>query len=117
MPYFEGRDLALIESLTYNPDLEPYYDQMRGYLVWVDEICDVGMTSEGYKKLQDLLLARSFIHLGKPFSSFILDPTYLAEVWEKVLKSNFSWPGFNRLELSTKDMDFLLKSQEEEFEI
>jgi hypothetical protein len=76
--YFDGQDLVLIQSLVYNPALDPYYDFMKDCLIWEDERCELGLTPSAYEKLCDLWIARSFIHLDRPFSSHSLDPNLAA---------------------------------------
>ena len=115
-PIFVGNDLKLIESLVYNPDLEPGYEHIKACLGWSDEVID-GLTPEGYQNLCDLLIARSFIHRSLPFSSYRLDPLYFADFWERALKQGFSWPGFKRLVLSEKDQAFYDKMRVETADI
>ena len=112
MSYFWGNDLKLIEALVYNPNLEPSFDVMRDALVWNDERAD-GLTPEGYEKLCDLWIARSYIHRGIPFSESELDPEYFGRVWSEATKQGFKWPGFNRLHLSKQDREYYEKSLRE----
>lgn len=113
MSYFTADELKLIQSLTYNPKLMPYYDAAKDCLIWEDERCDIGLSSLGYEKLCDLWIARSFVHLNKPFSTHPLDPNYFREVWKSALSSNFDWPGFKRLELSERDKKYFLRERQE----
>jgi hypothetical protein len=101
-PIFKGNDLRLIESLAYDPSLEPTYSPMRNHLMWSDEMPD-GLTPEGYETLCDLWIARSFVQRGLDFSEHPLDPSYISEFWERALAQNFKWPGFSRLNLSSSD--------------
>jgi hypothetical protein len=105
MVYFSGRDLRLIESLTYEPTSEPSYDLIKDALIWDDERPH-GLTPDGYEKLCDLWIARSFLHKRIPFSSWKLDPIFFENVWSEAIEQGFSWPGFNRLELSEKDKQY-----------
>ena len=102
MSYFSGKDLVLIESLVYQPDLTPTYDVMRDALTWSDEYPE-GLSYEGQEKLVDLWAARSFLHKDMKFSDWKLDPKYFGMVWEEATRQGFSWPGFKRLKLTPKD--------------
>jgi hypothetical protein len=102
---FTGRDLELIESLKYNPCLEPGYCHIKDCLAWEDERVD-GLTPDGYESLCDLWIARSFIHRNLDFSAYDLSPEYFRDIWERALKQGFKWPGFNRLILSETDKAF-----------
>ncbi|MGD9169432.1 MAG: hypothetical protein PVI97_05140 [Candidatus Thiodiazotropha sp.] len=113
MIYFKGRDLELIEKLEFNPDLEPSYDAIKNCLVWEDERPD-GLTPEGYELLSDLWIARSFIHRGIPFSTWVLDPDYYERVWKEATEAKFKWPGFNRLELRVKENKYYLQKMKEQ---
>jgi hypothetical protein len=103
--YFCGKDLEIIESLVYQPELKPAYDLMRDALIWADERPE-GLSREGYEKLIDLWAARSFIHKGTKFSDWTLDPEYFGKVWEEAISEEFEWPGFNRLKLSQQDEQY-----------
>lgn len=105
MTYFSRQDLELIEALTYDPVSEPSYDLIKDALIWEDERPN-GLTQDGYEKLCDLWIARSFIHKRIPFSSWKLDPTFFENVWSEAMRHGFSWPGFNRIELSEKDQKY-----------
>ena len=112
MAYFQDRDLELIEGLEFNPELEPSYDAIKNCLVWEDERPD-GLTSDGYEKLCDLWIARSFIHRGIPFSNWELDPEYFEHVWEEATQAKFKWPGFNRVKLTDREITYYLHQIEE----
>jgi hypothetical protein len=112
-PLFTGNDLSLIESLVYNPTLEPKFDGMRDCLFWADEEPD-GLTSDGYDTLIDLWAARSFLHKGRDFSTYKLSPDYFRLIWERALAQGFRWPGFNRLTLSDADRIFYDKHLKEQ---
>ena len=73
MSYFYGRDFKLIEALAYNPELQSTYDVTKDALVWDDERPD-GLSIDGYEKLCELWIARSFIHQKISFSSWKVDP-------------------------------------------
>ncbi|MGL5074230.1 MAG: hypothetical protein ACRDBG_00095, partial [Waterburya sp.] len=85
MSYFQGKDLELIESLVYNPDIKPSYDFMRDSLVWEDER-PLGLTPEGYEKLCDLWIVRAYIHREIPASDWGLDPKYFEDAWLEAIK-------------------------------
>jgi hypothetical protein len=104
--FFSGRDLQLIEALQYDPDLTPGFESIKSCLVWRDE-CPDGLTPDGYEKLSDLLVARSFIHQGRPFTSWKLAPELFGNVWSEANAANFRWPGFNRTTLSAADQEYL----------
>ena len=112
-PLFAERDLRLIESLDYDPALEPAYDFMRSCLVWTDERAD-NLTPAGYETLCDLWIARSFVHRGLDFSTHPLDPHYFKDVWERAFKQGVKWPGFNRLSLKPEDREYYEKMLQEE---
>jgi hypothetical protein len=112
MTYFCGKDLEIIESLVYQPELRPEYDLMRDALIWSDERPE-GLSREGYEKLIDLWAARSFIHKGKDFSDWPLDPEYFGQVWKEAISGGFQWPGFNRLNLSQQDEQYYKDKQQQ----
>ena len=114
MSYFQGKDLELIESLVYNPDIKPSYEFMKDCLVWEDERPD-GLTPEGYEKLCDLWIIRSYIHQKIAPPDWGLDPKYFQESWLKATKHNFKWPGFFRLKLSKHDEEYYKKQRFEAF--
>jgi hypothetical protein len=104
-PLFVGKDLELIESLVYDPNLAPSFDIMRGCLVWQDER-PAGLSPTGRESLIDLWCARSFLHQGRDFSEHRLDPEYFRKIWERALSQAFKWPGFNRLTLTEADKTY-----------
>lgn len=120
MSYFKGKNLELIESLVYNPNLKPSYEFIKNCLVWSDEVPD-GLTPEGYEKLIDLLIIRSFIHRQiSPSNWWILDSKdskYFQEVWSKAIQQNFKWPGMNRLKLTKSDQEYYKQQQKEALEM
>jgi len=113
MDYFNDNDLELIEELKFNSELLPSYDVMKNCLVWDDERPD-GLTPDGYEKLCDLWIARSFIHRDIPFSTWELDPEYFEQVWKDAMNAEFKWPGFNRLKLTEKEKVIYLKGMKEQ---
>jgi len=104
-PLFTGKDLKLIESLVFDPNLTPSFDIMRSCLVWQDER-PAGLSPTGSESLIDLWCARSFLHQGRDFSDHRLDPEYFRKIWERALRQDFQWPGFNRLTLTEADKVF-----------
>jgi len=112
MAYFTGKDLELIEKLEFNSELVPSYDVIKNCLIWDDERPD-GLTPDGYEKLCDLWIARSFIHREIPFSTWSLDPEYFDRIWKKAIASKFSWPGFERLKLTEKERKYYLREMKE----
>jgi hypothetical protein len=101
-PYFDDRDRALVEALTYDPAEQPAYEYIKGCLVWRDERPD-GMTPMGYERLCDLWIARSYLHRGMPLNSGPFDPDYFEKAWKHALRDGIHWPGFRRLTLSPED--------------
>ncbi|MDY6781765.1 MAG: hypothetical protein SW833_04295 [Cyanobacteriota bacterium] len=112
MIYFSGNDLKLIESLVYDSSLDPSYEILKNTLIWNDERPD-GLTPEGYEKLCDLWIARSFIHRKIPFSDWDIAPKYFEQVWSKAQKQGFRWPGFYRLSLNKQDREYYENSMSE----
>ncbi len=108
-PIFKGKDLELIESLVLDATLEPKFCSFRDYLHWDDEL-PKGITPDGYDALCDLWIARSFIHRGLDFSAHPIDPEYIKQFWDRALKQNFKWTGFQRLSLSENDKAYYLKT-------
>jgi hypothetical protein len=114
--FFEGNDLNLIESLKFDPNLEPSFDNMRDCLVWSDERPQ-GLTHVGFESLCDLLIARSFLHRGLDFSTYKLSPEYYRIIWDRALAQGFSWPGFQRLTLTEKDRAYFDKMLADNYEL
>lgn len=108
MSYFSEQELKLIETLGYRPELEPSYDAIKNALIWEDERPN-NLSPDGYEKLCDLWIARSFIHRGIPFSSYKLSPEYFEKIWLAARKQGFKWPGFYRLNLSDRDKNYYIK--------
>ena len=105
MSYFAQYDLCLIESLVYQPELKPGFECLKECLIWEDERPN-GLSPEGYEKLCDLWIARSFLHKKVPFSSWELDPNYFEQVWSMAQAQAFKWPGFYRVQLNQEDALF-----------
>lgn len=113
MSYFSDHDLQLIEALEYDPGLTPAFESIKSCLVWKDEIPE-NLSDDGYEKMYDLLIARSFFHEGQPFSSFPLSPTRFEDVWAAVQTVPFRWPGFNRMTLNDADRRYLKECLEDD---
>jgi hypothetical protein len=99
MAYFSARDRAAVEGCVYDPAAEPGYEAIKGCLIWSDER-PVNITSEGYDKLSDLWIARSYIHRGLPLAP------RLQAAWERAVADGIRWPGFHRLVLSEADLAY-----------
>lgn len=107
MNYFSHKDLKAIESLKYDPLLEPRFDSIKYCLIWEDEM-PKKISTDGYEKLCDLWITRSLIfHRKLPKEEWGLDPDYFENVWKKAISANFKWPGFLRLNLSPEDRKYL----------
>ena len=115
MSYFDGQNLELIEALIYNPNAKPSYDVIRDCLIWEDEIAN-NLNPDGYEKLGDLWIIRSFIHRKIPSSRWGLDPEYFQKAWNNAVNQNFRWPGFFRLKLSKSDQEYYQRKRYEIFE-
>jgi hypothetical protein len=70
--------------LTYDPDAKPSYELLKACLVWEDERPN-GLTPQGYERLCDLWIARSFLHRGMPLNSGAFDPYYFERAWLQAL--------------------------------
>jgi len=110
--YFSPSDRSLIESVSYDMNAAIDFDNMRDCLYWKDERPD-GLTSDGYEKLLDLMIARKLIYhlpqIGKDPSQCILPGDELdnwRRRWDRALKQHVNWPGFRRIELSDSDKAF-----------
>lgn len=101
-PLFTGNDLRLIDSLVYDPSLEPSFEFLKACLVWSDERPD-GLTPAAYDKLCSLWVARSLLHNGLDFSDHPINPEYCRKLWQRAIEEIPDWPGFKRLTLTQKD--------------
>jgi hypothetical protein len=102
---FISRDLKLIEELVLDPKLEPRFNALSAYLMWMDELPS-GITSDGVDVLSSLWSARSLFHRGMSLADHPINPEYSRRVWEQALKEIPGWPGFQRLKLSEKDKSY-----------
>jgi hypothetical protein len=102
---FFPEDSKLLNALTYLPDLQPDFEMIKSVLVWKDEIPQ-GITEDGMEKLWDLLIARSYVHDNRLFSSHFSGGKYLEKTWSESMHEIPDWPGFKRLSLSEHDRYF-----------
>ncbi len=98
------RDRQLVESLAYDPSLEPRFNALRSYLTWEDE-SPSGITPNGYDTLSDLLIARAFLYHGFELPE-LCDRRHFADIWNRAIAEKLKWPGFNRLVLSATDREY-----------
>ena len=100
MASFEDRDRKIIESLTYQPGLQPGFEALKGCLVWADERPD-NLTPAGYDRLCDLWIARTIL-CHDPSRRTLNDAHYRA-AWSRAKAEGIRWPGFHRETLSETD--------------
>ena len=101
-------DRAVIESLEFDPSLEPSFDIIKSCLAWPDEV-PKGISGKGNMLVGRLLIWRSFLHREMPEEAWGLDPSPYRLAWQSAVSEKLSWPGFRRLTLSSKDKQFLEK--------
>jgi hypothetical protein len=106
MEFFSLEDAKLLNSLVYQPDFKPSYDMVQNLLTWKDER-PTGISDDGMDKLINLWIARSYIHDDRPFSSDVFGGKHLEEAWSKSKDEIPNWPGYQRLNLSTEDREYL----------
>lgn len=109
LSYFTEHEIDLLNRLQFKSEEKPYFDPLRHCLRWRDEeSSDIAGIS--YERLLDLVIVRSYIHMGKPRDEwYSIAPTaYFVEVWEEALRRAPDWPGFKRLELSSNDRSYFL---------
>lgn len=108
MVYFSDKEQVAFNSLEFDPTQKPYFDPMRYCLRWFDEEPS-NLDSEGYEKLLDLVIARSFVHANKPRTEwYVLEKTtYFVDCWQAAEKEIPEWPGFIRKDLSENDRLYL----------
>ena len=109
---FKGKDLDLIQSLVYEPSLEPMYCSFRMYLHWPDELPS-GISTEGYESLCDLWTARACRYHGLTLPES-LNPATFTRVWDRAIAQGLLWPGFQRLKLGETDKKYFLEMLEQE---
>ncbi len=103
---FNDQDLELIKSLKYDPSLEPNFEALKGCLIWDDER-PMGLSSEAYRTVSSLLVARSLLHKGLTLDDHPINADYCKKVWASAQQQISDWPGFRRLTLSDKDRKYL----------
>jgi len=115
MAYFSKHDIEVIESLIYDPLLEPGFDFIKNCLAWNDERSDQ-ISGEGHRVLCDLWIARFFIYHSELDEKdwWIPNKEYYKNIWRSISESGLKWPGFRneRLHLSKKDKEYLKKEVE-----
>jgi hypothetical protein len=99
MIHFKDWEIEQLNALKIDEASQPYFDSMRYCLRWFDEEPEK-LGGESYENFTDLLIARSYIHLGKPRNDW---HPLLAELWDEALAKAPNWPGFKRLSLNSKD--------------
>lgn len=99
MHLFSQRDRRLVESLVYDGNAEPSYEQLKDCLIWPDELPE-NITPDGYEVLSNLWIARSLFHRGRSFDSYPLDSTYIKKSWELAHQLNLKWPGLHPSRIS-----------------
>lgn len=104
-PVFSRKDLELIQSLVYDPTLEPSYEYLKGCLVWSDERPN-GVTPDAYRNISSLWVARSLLHRGLTLADHPINPAYAQDIWDRAIHQIGNWPGFKRLTLSQKDLNY-----------
>jgi len=102
---FKEIDRESVESLVYDPSLEPNYNALAGHLMWFDELPS-HITSAGIDVLSSLWVARSLMHRGLTFSDHPVNPEYSQRVWKQAIQEIPNWPGFQRLKLSVEDQKY-----------
>jgi hypothetical protein len=104
-------DRERIESLVYDPSLQPGYDTIKDCLVWEDERSAL-VSPPGYEFLGKLLVYRGFvIHRGDRFDRIGMTGESYLSAWTYAMDTNLIWPGFKRLSLSPRDVEFLSRSR------
>jgi len=109
MSHFTAHEIESLNRLQYKPEEKPYFDPLRYCLRWLDEEPS-DAAGESYERLLDLIIVRSYIHMGTPRDKWysIAPTTYFAEVWDEALSRAPNWPGFKRVELSSDDRSYFL---------
>ena len=105
---FVGKDLELMKSLKYDPELKPNYESIKGCLIWEDER-PIGLSSEAYRAVGSLLIARSLLHQDLTLDAHPINPELCKKLWAHAQQQISNWPGFKRLTLSDEDRNYLEK--------
>ncbi|MES3021174.1 MAG: hypothetical protein V4857_06265 [Pseudomonadota bacterium] len=110
MTLFTDAEIASLDRLVHDAHSRPYFDALRWALRWHDETPQQAR-GDGYQRLLELVVARSFIHQGRAREHwFVLAPTSrYADIWDEARARAPNWPGFKRLELSNEERAYLLR--------
>ena len=107
MYQLEEEELIKLNSLQYDENLKPNFEEIKYCLVWNDELTD-GIRWEVRELLYDLIIYRGLIHRQIPPQEWPgNDPKYFQDAWDFGLKNIPSWPGFKRINLSKQDEEYL----------
>ncbi|MEM9906993.1 MAG: hypothetical protein AAF921_18410 [Cyanobacteria bacterium P01_D01_bin.44] len=100
-------EIEAFQKLKFNSNLRPVFDPMRYCLRWEDEEPE-SVSKDIYERFLDLLIARSYLHLGRPKDRwYSLEPTdYFRDFWDYANEVIPSWPGFMRLELTESAREY-----------
>ena len=107
MNRFTPIECAAFNGLRFNPRTQPHFDPMRWCLWWPDEEPPI-VSQDTYDKFIDLIIVRSFIHLGKPQAEwYVIEPTtYFVDAWQAAQEEIPLWPGFKRQQLNRSERRF-----------
>lgn len=108
---FNEDDVKALSSQKYQENCPFDFDEIKGCLVWEDEL-NIQLSPSGWEALRDLLSARGYYHLDLLDSDLYTAP-YLKEVWEEANTRKLDWIGFWRKELSETQRAFLQERQDE----
>lgn len=103
-------DLRLIESVGFQRDASPVYDEWLDALIWDDEWPE-GLSLEGNEFVLSLITARSFLHTPQKkdnLAALSVDVESLILLWKESIDSGLKWSGFQRIVLDEKDRNYLL---------
>lgn len=103
-------DLRLIESVGFQRDASPVYDEWLDALIWDDE-WPAGLSLEGNEFVLSLITARSFLHTPQKkdnLAALSVDVESLILLWKESIDSGLKWSGFQRIVLDEKDRNYLL---------
>jgi hypothetical protein len=104
------KDINILNGLQYDENAKPSFGFYKSCLAWPDEGQDAPLSRKGQEFLEDLLIARAFIHRQLPYEEWGLTPQswrHYTEVWEFGLKNVPNWPGFKRFGLSEVDKKYM----------
>jgi hypothetical protein len=100
-------DIELLNTLIFDPLLEPNFEVLKSCLIWPDEAPKPHLSFSGREFLYDLWIVRGFIHRSVSVKEWGLDPLYFMEAWNFGLCSIPEWPGFKRLILNDVHRSYL----------